>query len=169
MIIPKKIGKNNTKKRLHQLFMIQPLFYFYVKHCGRKTLGCQLSFLNSEGNCLENMDEDKLVWHPIDTLPQEGGIKKIKIDGRMLCLIEQEGRIYATGARCPHAGADLSHGWCKQGKLVCPVHRHQFDLETGRGDPGQGNFIPVFPVQTIQGKPCVGIKISWWRRLFSGG
>lgn len=52
------------------------------------------------------------------------------------------------------------------GKLVCPVHRHHFDLESGRGDPGQGNFIPVFPIQTIEGKMCVGMKVPWWKRIF---
>ncbi|SJN42444.1 hypothetical protein FM107_11610 [Sphingobacterium sp. JB170] len=114
----------------------------------------------------DRMTGDKLVWHPIGALPKEGEIRKVKIDGRTICIVEQGNQLYATGARCPHAGADLSQGWCDRGKLVCPVHRHHFDLESGRGDPGQGNFIPVFPIQTIEGKMCVGMKVPWWKRIF---
>lgn len=140
------------------------MFQFSVFHL----VESQFSFLYSSCIYFENsMAADKLRWFPVGTLPKDGEIKKIHIEGRTMCIIDQGGQVYATGARCPHAGADLSRGWCERGKLVCPVHRHQFDLVSGKGDLGQGNFIPVFPIQIIQGKPCVGIKTSWWKQLFS--
>jgi nitrite reductase (NADH) small subunit/3-phenylpropionate/trans-cinnamate dioxygenase ferredoxin subunit len=31
-----------------------------------------------------------------------------------------------------HAGAPLKNGWCERGKVICPFHRHEFDLISGR-------------------------------------
>lgn len=108
---------------------------------------------------------DKFIWHPIQK-PGHEGIYKITIDGKKLCLVVQDGTVYATGSRCPHAGADLSQGWCEEGRLVCPYHRHRFDLQTGRGDVGQGNYIHVFPVREEDGQWYVGVEMPWWRKIF---
>jgi|SRR5690606_2269518 len=113
------------------------------------------------------MSKVEMNWFPVGTLPNIGEIKKIQVGNKKMCLINDQGQIYATGVRCPHAGADLSHGWCQEAKIICPVHRQQFDLASGKGDEGQGNFIPVYPLKIIEGKHYVGVKVTWWKRLFS--
>jgi nitrite reductase/ring-hydroxylating ferredoxin subunit len=72
---------------------------------------------------------------------------KIKINGKSLCLVGYEGSVYALGSTCPHAGADLSGGWCRDGKLICPFHRYSYDIKTGKGDPGQNDYIDTYPVE----------------------
>lgn len=108
---------------------------------------------------------DVQEWHVVDPPTEEGDIKKIKISGKSICLILFEGEFYAVAARCPHAGADLSQGWCEDRKIVCPYHRHRFDLASGRGDQGQGNFIPVYPMKKENGETLIRIKKSWWKNL----
>lgn len=93
-------------------------------------------------------------------------MQKLKIAGKTICLTKQDGQLFAVGNRCPHAGADLSQGWCEGRKIVCPYHRHRFDLVSGKGDSGQANFIPVYPVKEELGNVYIGIKQSWWKELF---
>ncbi len=109
-----------------------------------------------------------LEWFEIDeaSIPEEGMIHKVKVRGKMLCLVHYEHRYYAMSARCPHAGADLSKGWCEHHRLVCPYHRHVFDLESGKGAKGQGNYISSYSVEWRNGRLYVGLPISWLRSFF---
>lgn len=99
-------------------------------------------------------------------IPQTDGIRKVKVEGKSICVIRHDDKLHATSARCPHAGADLSGGWCEGGKLVCPHHRHAFDLESGRGDAGQGNYITVYPLEQRADGWFIGVKESWLSKLF---
>ncbi|WP_262250250.1 Rieske (2Fe-2S) protein [Parapedobacter soli] len=101
-----------------------------------------------------------------EAIPDTDGIRKTSIGGKRVCIIRQGNKLHATSARCPHAGADLSGGWCEAGRLICPYHRHAFNLETGRGDSGQGDYITVYPLEKRQGQWMIGIKESWLGRLF---
>lgn len=87
---------------------------------------------------------------------------------RKLCLVKYEGKLYATQRKCPHAGADLSNGWCKDGKLICPYHRYSYDLQTGRGSAGQADYVNVYPVETRNDGIYVGIpeRFAFLKKLF---
>ena len=103
---------------------------------------------------------------PYEWIPEPGRINKVKISGRQICLIRQESELYATSARCPHAGADLSGGWCESGRLICPYHRHAFDLQSGRGDPGQGDYITTYPLKKQGADWYIGTKEHWLKKWF---
>lgn len=107
-----------------------------------------------------------MEWHriPSSDIPPEDGVRKSRIAGKTLCIVRQDGVLHVTGAKCPHAGADLSAGWCEGGQLVCPRHRHTFDLTTGRGAPGQGNYIRVYATREADGEWWVEIPRSWWKQ-----
>ncbi|MFD1771278.1 Rieske (2Fe-2S) protein [Sphingobacterium suaedae] len=109
---------------------------------------------------------DKHEWFLVPAPKAENQIEKRLIGRKKLCLVLIDGQLYASSSRCPHAGADLGQGWCEEKKLVCPFHRHRFDLQTGRGDPGQGDYIEVYPVKKEDGKWYVGIAKSWWKKIF---
>jgi nitrite reductase/ring-hydroxylating ferredoxin subunit len=38
---------------------------------------------------------------------------------------------FAVQDRCPHSEASLSEGFIEDGRLVCPLHFAEFDLEDG--------------------------------------
>lgn len=106
-----------------------------------------------------------IEWFVIKKPREEGKIEKIEVGGKKLCVILIDGQVYVTSSRCPHAGADLSKGWCEGKKLVCPYHRHRFDLQSGKGDAGQNNYIDVYPIKEENNQWYVGMKKPWWRRL----
>lgn len=66
-------------------------------------------------------------------LPERGRVKEFMASGRMLCLANVDGSIYATDNACLHWGGPLGQGRIEDGKIVCPWHRWRFDPTTGEG------------------------------------
>ncbi|MGI4020838.1 MAG: Rieske (2Fe-2S) protein [Janthinobacterium lividum] len=107
-----------------------------------------------------------LEWVKVaENIPvKEAFIRKVKAGNCDLCLIGFEGKIYAVSAKCPHAGGELAGGWCEKGQVICPLHRYQYDLKTGKGAAGQGDYIDTFPVEIREEGVYVQVKKRW--RLF---
>ena len=101
----------------------------------------------------------------LEILPDDDFIKSVQVNKKRICLIKTEDRWFATQAKCPHAGADLSQGWCKNGKLICPFHRYEYDLQSGKGEPGQGDYIDTYPLQIRRDGIYIGWKESWFKQL----
>lgn len=55
-----------------------------------------------------------------------------KIGSAKICLLKRGDAIDAFQNKCPHAGGSLSEGWVENDSIVCPVHRHKFDIKNGR-------------------------------------
>jgi len=110
-----------------------------------------------------------MKWYKIPgiTNTDQPFIKKIKIANKNICLVGYEGELFAVSAVCPHAGEDLSRGWCKENKLVCPVHRFSYSLETGRGSEGQNDYIDTFPVEIRGNDIYIGIT-GFWEKIKDG-
>lgn len=107
-------------------------------------------------------------WVKIDiVIPEQDFIEQIKVDGKKLCLIKNQQKIYVIQNTCPHAGGILSGGWCKEGNIVCPIHRWEYNLTTGRGAEGQGNYIDIYSTELREDGLYVGFKQSWIKKLFS--
>ena len=102
-----------------------------------------------------------------EPIPEGDFIKQIKLEGKKLCLVRNQGKLYVVENSCPHAGGVLSGGWCKNGHIVCPIHRWEYSLENGRGASGQGDYINIYPVENREDGVYVGFKESFWKRLFS--
>jgi nitrite reductase (NADH) small subunit/3-phenylpropionate/trans-cinnamate dioxygenase ferredoxin subunit len=100
-----------------------------------------------------------MTWYKVPDLQptNQPFIKKVKLAGKGICLVGYEGGIYALGSTCPHAGGELSGGWCKEGKLICPIHRYSYDIHTGKGSPGQNDFVDTYPVEVREDGVYVGI------------
>jgi nitrite reductase/ring-hydroxylating ferredoxin subunit len=104
-----------------------------------------------------------MTWYKVLALAdlQYPFIKKVTAGNASICLVGVDGEVCALSAKCPHAGEDLSYGWCKEGKLICPVHRYSYDIHTGRGSPGQGDYVNTYPVEMRADGVYVGIKSNW--------
>lgn len=109
-----------------------------------------------------------MKWHKLDMeIPEEDFVKPIKLEGKKICLIKHENNLYAVQNTCPHAGGILSGGWCKNGHIICPIHRYEYSLQTGRGAAGQGDYIDIYPVEERVDGVYIGLKESFWKKLFS--
>jgi nitrite reductase/ring-hydroxylating ferredoxin subunit len=107
-------------------------------------------------------------WIEIDQSKlTEKTIQLIRIEDKQLVLIKFKKEVFVTSSKCPHAGADISQGWCTDdGNLVCPFHRYEYQLNNGRGKLGQGDYLKTYPVKVENDKIYVGFKYNWWNKLF---
>lgn len=87
-------------------------------------------------------------------------ITRVKAGGKDICLVGYHGDVFAFDAWCPHAGVDISQGWCYNDKLICPYHHFSYDLVTGRGSPGQNDYINTYPVKNKERKALYRYKFS---------
>ncbi|WP_316799357.1 Rieske (2Fe-2S) protein [Pedobacter frigidisoli] len=99
-------------------------------------------------------------------IPGSGTIKTVNVNGKQLCIINDEENLTATQSHCPHAGGHFSGGWCKNGHLICPIHRFEYSLSTGRGAGGQGDYINIYPTDFREDGLYVGFEESWWSKLW---
>ena len=98
---------------------------------------------------------------PKEACSSDNFIRLIHAEGRKICLVKAGEEFFATQSRCPHAGADLSQGFCKDKKLICAFHRYEYDLQTGRGAPGQGDYINIYPLELRDDGLYIGFKDKW--------
>jgi apoptosis-inducing factor 3 len=67
----------------------------------------------------------------LDELP-EGKPHPVDIEGTTILLYREGAAVSAIGATCPHAGAPLAEGIRDEHRLICPWHKAEFCLRTGR-------------------------------------
>lgn len=60
-----------------------------------------------------------------------GGMREIDVEGHPVLLIHHMEQVFATAARCPHAGGPLAQGKLQGNRLVCPRHSSTFDVRSG--------------------------------------
>ena len=71
-----------------------------------------------------------------------GRMKKVSVGDKEFLIANVNGKYYAIGARCTHAGGDLSQGSLDGSVVTCPKHKAKFDVTTGR--VVSGPRIPFF-------------------------
>jgi nitrite reductase (NADH) small subunit len=70
---------------------------------------------------------------------------------------QRDGRVFATENRCPHRQGPLAEGVLGGGRIICPLHGHQFNLGTGAGsEPGE--CARVFDVKEVAGDILLSLK-----------
>ena len=105
-----------------------------------------------------------MEWVSVDiSTLSVANVQLIIVKGKKLILVKQEGRFYVFTNKCPHAGADLSAGWCQKGYLICPVHRYSYNLQNGRGAKGQGDYLKNYPTKILENNLLIGFKKPWFK------
>ena len=79
----------------------------------------------------------------------DGYRRPLRIAGKELLLLQEEGRTYLIANRCPHMDAPLHKASIRNHILRCPSHGIEFDLRTGvtvgeaAGCAGRLEFFPL--------------------------
>jgi nitrite reductase (NADH) small subunit len=98
----------------------------------------------------ENVNAPMVNLGSVNAVPLGQG-RCFVVGGESLAVFRQrDGRIFASHNRCPHAKGPLSEGIVGNGNVICPLHGHQFSLETGAGSVA-AECLQVFPVQEVNG------------------
>ncbi|HEU5317458.1 MAG TPA: Rieske (2Fe-2S) protein [Chloroflexota bacterium] len=88
-----------------------------------------------------------------------GQLKGVRLrGGHEVVLANQDGRVYAFEAYCPHQGWPLKWGVIDRGTVVCALHVWRFDLDTGAVvDPPMGDCLRTYPTRIEGDQILVGI------------
>src|SRR5207253_9949573 len=71
----------------------------------------------------------------------------VAVEGHTICLLVDEGEVYAVDNRCPHMGFPLHRGSVSDGILTCHWHHARFDLCTGGTFDQWADDLRRFPVE----------------------
>ncbi len=78
------------------------------------------------------------VLGPVDQIPLGEG-RAFGIAGDQVAVFRlRDGSLRALSAVCPHRGGPIADGTIDQQVVMCPLHQHAFDLETGCSTTGAG-------------------------------
>ncbi|WP_453951563.1 Rieske (2Fe-2S) protein [Bradyrhizobium sp. USDA 377] len=75
--------------------------------------------------------DDEAGWIAVCDLDQLKHEAIVRVAGRDLLVIWNEGNVVACERACPHEQADLALGQVRTGRLHCPRHAASFDLRDG--------------------------------------
>ena len=78
---------------------------------------------------------------------RETGRLVVALEGQTICLIAEEGEVFAVDNRCPHMGFPLHRGSVSDGILTCHWHHARFDLCTGGTFDQWADDLRRFPVE----------------------
>ena len=105
-----------------------------------------------------------MIWHKIAASKAEVfsgidyNILELEVDGKKICLVKYQDRLYGCSAKCPHAGGKMAMGYTDLlGNIVCPLHRYKFNIKNGRNTSGEGYYLKTYPVEEREEGICVGI------------
>ncbi|MEE6165221.1 MULTISPECIES: Rieske (2Fe-2S) protein [unclassified Mycolicibacterium] len=91
-------------------------------------------------------------WIAVASTKELGRRRKLRVevDGLAIALFEAAGQVYAFADSCIHQDRSLAKGTLLHGKVICPGHQWQFDLETGY-EESQDRCQPIYPVRVEAG------------------
>lgn len=90
-----------------------------------------------------------------------GELLRVEVNGRLVCLANVEGRIYAVDDDCTHISGPLDQGELEGCVLTCPLHLARFDVTTGKvlRGPAREN-LPTYSVR-IEGDDILVAAPEW--------
>jgi len=86
------------------------------------------------------------VLGPVDQIPLGEG-RAYGVAGEQIGVFRlRDGSLRAVSAVCPHKGGPIADGTIDGDVVMCPLHQHVFELETGCSTTGAGplSSYPVF-------------------------
>jgi nitrite reductase (NADH) small subunit len=93
----------------------------------------------------------------VDKVPKGQGFCFI-VSGREIAVFRQrDGRLFATQNRCPHKQGPLAEGVIGDGKVICPLHSHKFELCSGQG-PDPKECLQVYSVREEKGEILLSLE-----------
>ncbi|BCI51853.1 hypothetical protein NIIDNTM18_11310 [Mycolicibacterium litorale] len=87
-------------------------------------------------------------WIAVATTKELARRRKLRVEagGVAIALFTAGDRVYAFADDCVHQQRSLAKGTLLHGKVICPGHQWQFDLETGY-EESQDMCQPTYPVR----------------------
>jgi nitrite reductase/ring-hydroxylating ferredoxin subunit len=80
------------------------------------------------------------------------------VDGERICVVRHAGKFYAVQDSCSHSGESLSKGHLNYlGEVICPLHNHCFNLQTGREIQSRSADLRTYPIKIDDSGFFIGV------------
>jgi len=93
----------------------------------------------------------------VEAIPLGQGRCYVVSNREVAVFRQRNGTLFATQNRCPHRQGPLAEGLVGDGRVICPLHAHQFNLETGCGGEAEEN-LEVYSVQEVAGNIVLNVE-----------
>lgn len=80
---------------------------------------------------------------------------KVDVAGRNVLLCREDDEVYAVDEICPHKNRSMAFGVVLDGKIVCPHHQYEFELDTGRCRRRRCAPVLTYEVEVVDGEVYV--------------
>ena len=88
---------------------------------------------------------------PVDDLPVCEG-RAFAVEGRQIAVFRlRDGSLRALDAVCPHRGGPLADSLIDGRVVVCPLHGHTYELDSGCEIASRGAPVTTYPVHADSG------------------
>jgi 3-phenylpropionate/trans-cinnamate dioxygenase ferredoxin subunit len=61
-----------------------------------------------------------------------GQMKSFNVSDKEILVVNLEGKFFAIGGKCTHAGGELAKGKLEGKAVICPKHGSKFDVSSGK-------------------------------------
>ncbi len=101
--------------------------------------------------------------------------KVVSVDGRVVLVLLEQGKVFALDNRCPHMGFPLHRGTVRDGILTCHWHHAKFDLAGGCTFDPFADDVTSFRVEVRDGevwldpRPIEEERRAHWTRKLNEG
>lgn len=101
----------------------------------------------------------KVANHPAALPFGPNNITEVVADGKLICIGQWDGGLFAFASKCPHASGSFSQGFIDAlGNVVCPLHRYKFCMKNGRNVSGEGYYLKHWPIDIREDGVYVGLQ-----------
>jgi 3-phenylpropionate/trans-cinnamate dioxygenase ferredoxin subunit len=79
---------------------------------------------------------------------QRGKPQLVIVDNVRICVVNHADQFFAVQDSCSHSGESLSKGNVNYlGEVICPLHNHCFNLQTGREISSRSADLVTYPIK----------------------
>lgn len=103
----------------------------------------------AENNFIQSIEEREI---------RDNAMKLVKVAGRSLLMVKQNGQVFGLSNLCPHMGCSLSNGTLKEYIITCPCHGWSFDIRSGQYQMAKKKTLMTYECKIQNGKIFVRIK-----------
>ena len=124
----------------------------YVAECGFSTPSIESS---GEVYLMGN----RVNLGPVHQVPVGQG-RCFIVDGEEVAIfMQRDGSLRAVQNKCPHRGGPLADGIIGANMVICPLHAHRFNLETGTGSE-KHECVRTFAVSIVADEIILDLSLA---------
>lgn len=75
--------------------------------------------------------------------------RRVEVGGQGVLLCRDDGEVKAVDEICPHKNKKMTYAVVHGGKIVCPHHMYEFDLDTGSCNKRRCPPVETYEVQVV--------------------